>query len=67
MDKGLVEQIVAAAASVVASGAISANGHGNLSLRVPDALGGPVELPADLRAAALQRAMAFDASGTKTA
>jgi L-fuculose-phosphate aldolase len=29
--------------------------------------GGPVELPADLRAAALQRAMAFDASGTKTA
>jgi len=30
-------------------------------------LGGPVELPADLRAAALQRAMAFDASGTKTA
>ena len=31
------------------------------------ALGGPVELPADLRAAALQRAMAFDASGTKTA
>ena len=37
MDKGLVEQIVAAAASVVGSGAISANGHGNLSLRVPDA------------------------------
>ena len=31
------------------------------------ALGGPVEVPADLRAAALQRAMAFDASGTKTA
>jgi L-ribulose-5-phosphate 4-epimerase len=31
------------------------------------ALGGPVEIPADLRAAALQRAMAFDASGTKTA
>ena len=31
------------------------------------AVGGPVELPADLRAAALQRAMAFDASGTKTA
>jgi len=30
-------------------------------------LGGPVELPAELRAAALQRAMAFDASGTKTA
>ena len=31
------------------------------------ALGGPVEIPTDLRAAALQRAMAFDASGTKTA
>ena len=31
------------------------------------ALGGPVELPADLRAPAMQRAMAFDASGTKTA
>ena len=31
------------------------------------ALGGPVEIPADLRAAALQRAMAFDAAGTKTA
>ena len=169
MDKGLVEQVVAAAASIVGSGAISANGHGNVSLRVPgademyftsppslkglgpdgvarvaldgtllegnlppiqgavaaygprgseqavaniraavrpgvpavllanhgvlvfhrtpelavlvggvveeaaqaainaSALGGPVEIPADLRAAALQRAMAFDASGTKTA
>ena len=31
------------------------------------ALGGPVEIPADMRAAALQRAMAFDAAGTKTA
>jgi L-ribulose-5-phosphate 4-epimerase len=31
------------------------------------ALGGPVEIPDDLRAAALQRAMAFDAAGTKTA
>jgi L-ribulose-5-phosphate 4-epimerase len=31
------------------------------------AIGGPVEIPADLRAAALQRAMAFDAAGTKTA
>jgi L-ribulose-5-phosphate 4-epimerase len=30
-------------------------------------LGGPVEIAADLRAAALQRAMAFDASGTRTA
>jgi len=37
VDKGLVEQVVAAAASVVASGAISANGHGNVSLRVPGA------------------------------
>ena len=27
-------------------------------------LGGPVELPPDLRAAALQRAMAFDSQGT---
>ncbi len=31
------------------------------------ALGGPVAIPADLRAAALQRAMAFAAAGTKTA
>ena len=31
------------------------------------AIGGPVAIPADLRAAALQRAMAFDAAGTKTA
>ena len=31
------------------------------------ALGGPVEVPADLRAAALQRAMAFDAAGTRMA
>ncbi len=37
MDKGLVEQLVAAAASVVGSGAITANGHGNVSLRVPNA------------------------------
>lgn len=37
MDKGLVEQVVAAAASIVGSGAISANGHGNVSLRVPGA------------------------------
>ncbi|HEV3288202.1 MAG TPA: class II aldolase/adducin family protein, partial [Streptosporangiaceae bacterium] len=27
-------------------------------------IGGPVEIPADLRAAALQRAMAFDSQGT---
>lgn len=37
MDKALVDQVVAAAASVVASGAISANGHGNVSVRVPGA------------------------------
>jgi L-ribulose-5-phosphate 4-epimerase len=37
MDKTLVDQVVAAAASVVASGAISANGHGNVSVRVPGA------------------------------
>ena len=37
MDKHLVDQVVAAAASVVASGAISANGHGNVSVRVPGA------------------------------
>jgi L-ribulose-5-phosphate 4-epimerase len=30
------------------------------------ALGGPVEIPGELRAAALQRAMAFDTAGTKT-
>ena len=35
MDKDLVEQVVAAAASIVGSGAISANGHGNVSLRAP--------------------------------
>lgn len=37
MDRGLVDQVVAVAASVVGSGAISANGHGNVSLRVPGA------------------------------
>jgi len=37
VDKALVEEVVAAAARVVASGAISANGHGNVSLRVPGA------------------------------
>lgn len=35
MDTILVEQLQEAAAGVVASGAISANGHGNLSIRVP--------------------------------
>ncbi len=37
MDKDLVAQIVDIAQRVVASGAISANGHGNVSLRVPGA------------------------------
>jgi len=31
------------------------------------AVGGPVAIPADLRAAALQRAMAFETAGTRTA
>ena len=35
MDKDLAAQVVDVAARVVASGAISANGHGNVSLRVP--------------------------------
>ena len=33
MDRDLVDQIVEVAQRVVASGAISANGHGNVSLR----------------------------------
>jgi L-ribulose-5-phosphate 4-epimerase len=37
VDKDLVEQVVDVAQRVVASGAISANGHGNVSLRVPGA------------------------------
>jgi L-fuculose-phosphate aldolase len=37
MDTALVERLREAAAAVVASGAISTNGHGNLSIRVPDA------------------------------
>jgi ribulose-5-phosphate 4-epimerase/fuculose-1-phosphate aldolase len=97
MDKDLADQVAGIAARVVASGAISANGHGNVSVRVllanhgvlvfhrtPDlailvggvveeaaqasinaaALGGPVEISPDLRAAALQRAMTFDIQGT---
>ncbi len=31
------------------------------------AIGGPVELPREMRAAALQRAMTFDAAGTRSA
>jgi L-ribulose-5-phosphate 4-epimerase len=37
MDKDLADQVAGIAARVVASGAISANGHGNVSLRVPGA------------------------------
>ena len=37
MDKDLAGQIVDIAGRVVASGAISANGHGNVSVRVPGA------------------------------
>ena len=37
MDKDIADQIVEVAQRVVASGAISANGHGNVSLRVPGA------------------------------
>jgi L-ribulose-5-phosphate 4-epimerase len=37
VDERLVEQVVTAARDVVASGAISANGHGNVSVRVPGA------------------------------
>src|SRR5665213_707529 len=37
MDKDLVDQLIDVAQRVVASGAISANGHGNVSLRVDGA------------------------------
>lgn len=37
MDQDLVDQVIHTAGSVVASGAISANGHGNVSIRVPGA------------------------------
>lgn len=37
MDKDLAGQVVDVAQRVVASGAISANGHGNVSIRVPGA------------------------------
>jgi L-ribulose-5-phosphate 4-epimerase len=37
MDKDLAEQVADVARRVVASGAISANGHGNVSIRVPGA------------------------------
>ncbi len=37
MDKGLAAQVADIAQRVVASGAISSNGHGNVSVRVPGA------------------------------
>ena len=37
MDKHLADQVADIAQRVVASGAISANGHGNVSVRVPEA------------------------------
>ena len=37
MDKDLVDQVIETAQRVVESGAISANGHGNVSIRVPGA------------------------------
>jgi L-fuculose-phosphate aldolase len=37
MDRDLVDHVVDTAARVVASGAIGANGHGNVSIRVPGA------------------------------
>jgi len=37
VDKGLVDQIIDVTSLVVASGAISANGHGNVSIKVPGA------------------------------
>jgi L-ribulose-5-phosphate 4-epimerase len=35
VDSGLVEQVIAGASAVLAGGAISHNGHGNVSFRVP--------------------------------
>lgn len=35
MDRDMVDQVIEVAKKVVASGAISANGHGNVSIRVP--------------------------------
>ena len=36
MDHDLVDRVVSTAAKVVAGGAITANGHGNVSVRAPD-------------------------------
>jgi L-ribulose-5-phosphate 4-epimerase len=37
VDSSLVDQVIATARAIVAGGAISANGHGNVSIRVPGA------------------------------
>jgi L-ribulose-5-phosphate 4-epimerase len=37
MDEHLVDEVLAAAAKVMASGVVTPNGHGNISLRVPGA------------------------------
>jgi hypothetical protein len=37
VDKDLVDRVIDTAQRVVAGGAISANGHGNVSLRIPGA------------------------------
>ncbi|HEY4754225.1 MAG TPA: class II aldolase/adducin family protein [Candidatus Limnocylindrales bacterium] len=37
MDSELVDRVLGTAASVLAGGAVSANGHGNVSIRLPDA------------------------------
>jgi hypothetical protein len=50
MDKDLADQVVVEEAAQAGINAA--------------ALGGPVEIPAELRAAALQRAMTFDRRGT---
>jgi L-ribulose-5-phosphate 4-epimerase len=50
--------------AVLVSGVVEEAAQAGINAR---AVGGPVAIPADLRAAALQRAMAFDAAGTKTA
>ena len=65
MDKDRAGHVVDIAARVVASGAISANGHGDVSVRVPGAqeMYSP-RVPPGLRAAALQRAMTFESRGT---
>ena len=37
MDKSLIDRVIDTAARVISGGAIAANGHGNVSLRVPTA------------------------------